>query len=197
MLAEEIRPPGTFLDAPAVLERQFTAYCFDRWSEQITPLSVLLEGLAFDDLDAGIDDDRGVRSLIHGEPPSLHSCSTTVAVSEAVSQQLKALLANGAPPENICVVAHAKWELDALEKSLEAVFPRISRIETAQADRGASGSVRLATIHRVKGLEFDHVILAGKLAGYGSKTVAQENRSLLYVAATRARKSLTVCFLQK
>lgn len=41
MLAGEIRPPGTFLDAPAVLERQFTAYCFDRWSEQTTPLSVL------------------------------------------------------------------------------------------------------------------------------------------------------------
>ncbi len=34
MMAGDIRPPGTFLDAPAVLERQFTAYCFDRWSEQ-------------------------------------------------------------------------------------------------------------------------------------------------------------------
>lgn len=41
MLAGEIRPPGTFLDAPAVLERQFTAYCMDRWSEQTTPRPVL------------------------------------------------------------------------------------------------------------------------------------------------------------
>lgn len=41
MLAGEIRPPGTFLDAPAVLERQFTAYCLDRWSEQTMPRPLL------------------------------------------------------------------------------------------------------------------------------------------------------------
>jgi DEAD/DEAH box helicase domain-containing protein len=41
MLAGEIRPPGTFLDAPAVLERQFTAYCLDRWSELTAPRPVL------------------------------------------------------------------------------------------------------------------------------------------------------------
>ena len=31
MLAGEVHPPGIFLDASAVLERQFTAYCLDRW----------------------------------------------------------------------------------------------------------------------------------------------------------------------
>lgn len=31
MIAGEVRPPGVFLDAPAVLERQLTAFCFDRW----------------------------------------------------------------------------------------------------------------------------------------------------------------------
>lgn len=41
MMAGEIRPPGTFLDAPAVLERQFTAFCLDRWSEQSNPKPVL------------------------------------------------------------------------------------------------------------------------------------------------------------
>lgn len=34
-------PPGTFLNAPAVLERQFTAFCFDRWSEQTNPKAIL------------------------------------------------------------------------------------------------------------------------------------------------------------
>jgi DEAD/DEAH box helicase domain-containing protein len=41
MMAGDIRPPGTFLDAPAVLERQFTAFCFDRWSEQTNPKPIL------------------------------------------------------------------------------------------------------------------------------------------------------------
>lgn len=33
MIAGKISPPGCFLNAPAVLERQFTAFCFDRWVE--------------------------------------------------------------------------------------------------------------------------------------------------------------------
>ena len=33
MMAGEIRPPGLYLDASAVLERQLTAWCFDRWAE--------------------------------------------------------------------------------------------------------------------------------------------------------------------
>ena len=33
MLAGRIEPPGCFLDAPAVLERQVTAFCFDKWLE--------------------------------------------------------------------------------------------------------------------------------------------------------------------
>jgi DEAD/DEAH box helicase domain-containing protein len=41
MMAGDIRPPGTFLNAPAVLERQFTAFCFDRWSEQTNPKPIL------------------------------------------------------------------------------------------------------------------------------------------------------------
>jgi len=31
MMHGEVEAPGVFLDASAVLERQFTAYCFDRW----------------------------------------------------------------------------------------------------------------------------------------------------------------------
>ena len=33
MLAGDVRMPAIFLKAPAVLERQFTAYCIDRWIE--------------------------------------------------------------------------------------------------------------------------------------------------------------------
>ncbi len=31
MLAGDVQPPGIFLNASSVLERQFTAYCFDNW----------------------------------------------------------------------------------------------------------------------------------------------------------------------
>ena len=35
MLDGDITPPGIFLQAPAVLERQLTAYCLDNWVEEI------------------------------------------------------------------------------------------------------------------------------------------------------------------
>ena len=31
MFAGEVQPPGVFLNAPAVLERQLAAFCFDKW----------------------------------------------------------------------------------------------------------------------------------------------------------------------
>jgi DEAD/DEAH box helicase domain-containing protein len=52
MLAGHVEPPGVFLNASAVLERQFTAFCFDRWvasgiSENAFPkrLGSVLSGL--------------------------------------------------------------------------------------------------------------------------------------------------------
>ncbi|MDZ7697618.1 MAG: helicase-related protein [Deltaproteobacteria bacterium] len=33
MVSGQVEPPGVFLNASAVLERQFTAFCFDRWVE--------------------------------------------------------------------------------------------------------------------------------------------------------------------
>ena len=41
MLAGHVASPGVFLEAPAVLERQFTAYCFDRWVESGIPRTAI------------------------------------------------------------------------------------------------------------------------------------------------------------
>ncbi len=41
MMAGEVRPPGLYLDASAVLERQLTAWCFDRWAESVPNESAL------------------------------------------------------------------------------------------------------------------------------------------------------------
>ena len=55
-------------------------------------------------------------------------------------------------------------------------------------------SISIGTMHSAKGLEWDNVILA--LGSWNVKTVdektTQDNYRLLYVAATRAKKSLTV-----
>ena len=59
---------------------------------------------------------------------------------------------------------------------------------------GNSDSVSVGTMHSAKGLEWDNVVLALGSWSYRELDEAktQENLRLLYVAATRARKSLTV-----
>ncbi|MBC7860163.1 MAG: RecQ family ATP-dependent DNA helicase [Burkholderiaceae bacterium] len=55
---------------------------------------------------------------------------------------------------------------------------------------GAHSPVFLLTAHRAKGLEFDHVVV---LDGGGWGDGGDEERRLFYVAATRARRTLTLC----
>ena len=55
---------------------------------------------------------------------------------------------------------------------------------------GAHSPVFLLTAHRAKGLEFDHVVV---LDGAGWGDGADAERRLFYVAATRARRTLTLC----
>lgn len=86
-------------------------------------------------------------------------------------------------------------------KGTDTYFIRRSEAE----DRKKPG-IRLATMHRVKGLEFDRVIIAGVNDGVvpledgWTKTSDQviqketetHERALLYVSATRAKKEVVV-----
>lgn len=62
-------------------------------------------------------------------------------------------------------------------------------------------SVRLLTMHKAKGLEFEVVFIAGAVEGLNpyegsdslSKESLEEERRLFYVAATRAKKLLNIC----
>ena len=81
-------------------------------------------------------------------------------------------------------------------------------IEPSRADSEDEDAIRLATIHRVKGLEFDQLILAsaneglvplasvleGKADEASIEEAETEERSLVYVALTRARKEAYVLF---
>lgn len=57
------------------------------------------------------------------------------------------------------------------------------------------GVIRLATLHRAKGLEFDRVVILGKPTVLGNAEDTAQERSLLYVALTRARReaALILC----
>ena len=171
-----------------------------RWSLAI------LKDVAVDDLDDGAADRRGYVSLREGPPPNVEGFSSTIEEERAVVERAKAYIEAGTPAEAICVVARTGGPLrDRFGPALQRAA--IGTVLLEQEEPRLPG-VRMATMHRVKGLEFAVVLIAGvskhdvphstpELRSEDPVIAAQallRERSLFYVAASRARDALHVCY---
>ncbi len=166
--------------------------------------SGLLERRSIDDLDGGPDDNHGVRSVAHGPEPRTMHFRTRNQQAAWIVRYLTDLSSREESLRGICIVARTRYERDAVgEELMEAGLP-LELLE-AEAPDDAAGGVRLATMHRVKGLEFDRMVIASvneNLVPLAATVHEDDNReraaaetaerALLYVAATRAKKDLTV-----
>lgn len=168
-----------------------------RTTEQIRDWAVaMLHGLEVDDLDGGTDTQAGYKSLRSGPPPEVRCLATAqeegAFLLETIEKELQTR-----QPEEICLVARTSALVQSYGSLLEtAGIPHV--VLTKHSDEGAPG-VRVATIHRVKGLEFPCLIVAGAnkgvlpLAGQSDEEGSEaKERCLLYVAVTRARDRLVV-----
>ncbi len=87
-------------------------------------------------------------------------------------------------------------------ETLDEMIERISLLETADSPKGSEeNSVRLMTVHTAKGLEFEEVYLVGVSEGtlphersMMSLDDLEEERRLMYVAMTRAKRKLNISF---
>jgi len=88
-------------------------------------------------------------------------------------------------------------------QTLQEFIERLSLLEATDSVKSttAKPAVRLSTIHLSKGLEFDNIYLAGVNEGVLphqrsliSTDGIEEERRLMYVAMTRARKKLVISF---
>jgi hypothetical protein len=155
----------------------------------------ILENCPIDDLDGGLDSQKGYRSLFHGEDPVLAPQDSEEKQASAILEHIKGLQENGAALESICVVARTHRLVNSIENLLTEKGIKCHQISNNESDDAREKGVRLATMHRVKGIEFDHMVLAHMEASEWWSTeqeLSLENRSLIYVAATRARKSVFV-----
>ncbi len=166
----------------------------------------LLARREIDDLDGRADDQRGIRSVAHGPVPRLVPFETREEQAVWLVDYLTEIRAREEPLRGVCVVARSRTERDALRAELDNAGLPVELLERDSPD-ASSEPVRLATMHRVKGLEFDRMVIASvndgavplqaaieaKEPGSPERVAAETaERSLLYVAATRAKKELAV-----
>lgn len=166
----------------------------------------LLKGIKFDDLDGGLDDQKGYKSLIHGVVPQVKNTTSFQNEIEFITQYLEQINKECSSLNEICLVARTHDLLKQYEGALKFKGLNTYFIKRSEAENRRKEGIRLATMHRVKGLEFDRVIIAGvnngivplennwtktndKVIKLGSET---QERALLYVAATRAKKEVIV-----
>jgi hypothetical protein len=164
-----------------------------------------LEGCTVDDLDGNVETLRGYRSLTHGDAPDVIKSSSNQEDFSHIQKILTQLHEDGIEPRQICIAARTNDDLDAIAKLMLQSGITFLKLDGGTADDANHPGVRLATMHRIKGLEFGVIIL---LAYHGAHKYAEQfsrdedagvtdetemaERCLLHVAATRAKRNLFV-----
>jgi hypothetical protein len=161
-----------------------------RTTEEIRRVAVaLLEGCEVDDLDEGSDEVKRYKSVTHGPRPAI----IKFAHLEEAYQRLVAIASESiAQGRTACVMVPTRRDAEAVADALkESKVPAII-IGPDERDQPDSTSVRVATMHRAKGLEFDEIALLVTSRHDKHTTAFGDPRRLQYVAITRAKKLATI-----
>jgi superfamily I DNA/RNA helicase len=199
-----------------------------RTTRQILKVALeLLHGESYDDLDDGTENLAGYRSLLNGDTPLFARHSTWSEEQRTISDQVRAWLdadnRTGASDKSsaegggkaarpvggqlaVCVPTRA-LAADVLRTlAVDGVGAVEIGPDGPPADAGSS-AVHVGTMHRFKGLEYSHIVIAGVSNGliprgfldriqdtdpHRYSRERRKDRSLLFVAATRARDALLV-----
>ena len=154
----------------------------------------LLEGCEVDDLDDGHDETRRYKSLSHGPAPRIVAVNGVEGASTQAIECVKSWLAvpaDAATP-TVCVIAYSKAVRDAIAGQFAVAGIKTQVIEANEKALASTGTVLFATMHRAKGLEFDHVVVVAPENYFGDPGETGNQRKLVYVALTRAKREAIV-----
>lgn len=166
----------------------------------------LLKGIKVDDLDGGTDDQKGYKALLYGIMPDVRHFNNFQEEVGFIAEYIEKIKNETGSIKEVCLVARTNNLLKQYESAISAKGFEIYLVRRSEAEDLSSPGLRLATMHRVKGLEFDRVIIAGvnegviPFEGTGTDScdpiIKRESevheRALLYVSATRAKKEVVV-----
>ncbi|MBI9114979.1 3'-5' exonuclease [Sanguibacter suaedae] len=164
-------------------------------------LGVLAPG-TYTDLDDEQEKSSDYRSARSGPVPSLRACTGIAEEYDHAADTIKGWLAGGVVPDTIAVLVRDRLLRD---KVVAALGERGVGARAVDREEIKGGMPVVMTMHRSKGTEFSRVLLFGMSessipAGLRSEKYSESSwndailreRSLLYVASTRARDELAV-----
>jgi len=178
-----------------------------RTSDEIRKWAVsILEGISVDDLDEGADSLNGYTSVFRGPPPELAGFSNEAKEIDALIEWLLATKALGTQLSDIGILLRTNGQIDQLGRKLSDAGIENTRLRPNLADEREQAGVRLSTMHRAKGLEFQAVaipflsksafpppaLMRDAADDVDRRILLQQEKFLLHVAATRAKKLLRV-----
>ena len=165
----------------------------------------VLNGIAFDDLDGQLDDINQCKSLVHGNKPVIESYKDIGQEIDNIYEKIKILLESGATLNEICITARTHKLVDIYLGQLMRRGLRCYEIKSNSTDNRSVDGIRIATMHRVKGLEFKYVFVASacdeiiplKTAINHTDPATEQDtltseRCLLYVSLSRAQKQVFI-----
>lgn len=165
----------------------------------------LLMGISFDDLDEDFDLGDRCQSLTHGEKPVIRNFKTASDEFAYLQEEIEKLKENGVALTDICVVARTKKLVEDYIALFTGAGIRSYAIKRNKIDDRSFEGLRVATMHRVKGLEFKYVFIAAAnsrmvpLSSAINRTDSVSEaesiiseKCLLYVAMTRAQKGVYI-----
>lgn len=168
-----------------------------RTTDEIRKVALsMLEGVEVDDLDDGVDESLRYKSLSHGPVPKVETTeSLELALQQAYAAAIGWVESDADDKRSLCLIAPTQAMRDQAASYFKAKGLLIDTVEATKADTTSVDKVFFSTMHRAKGLEFDRVIvLSNKLGDVESKQVADQRR-LIYVALTRAKREANLIFL--
>ncbi len=168
--------------------------------------TALLENVEIDDLNGGTDGTKDYRSLVLGQAPIVQNFHDLSSEGQWIVKQIKHLQSSGLSLSEICIVARTNSLCVTYKEILESYGLTTHTLSRQKVDDRSKEGVRLATMHRIKGLEFRCVMMAGINHGVvplskavkASQDVVEQRltdineRALFHVAATRAVRYLYI-----
>jgi len=173
--------------------------------------TAVLNGLDFDDLDGGTDQISDYRSLLHGDEPLIQGFQDPAEEQQFLTNTLRQIQQEQNNLSSTCVIARTNSAVERLSAALQREGFATRVLNKDESDDPSDPSLCLTTMHRVKGLEFDQVFIPGldeaqmplryeleqRPDQVSRELFERQESSLLYVAATRAKKRVVISYSGK